>query len=192
MKKLSLIILLVSILSNLSFSQENYNNIANDRKINLFIGANISSYKGTKDYDLNYSGNVGLQAGIVYNFKIIENLLLGSGIIIENRGANYQNSYISTIGDYRQDLLKQSLIALNVPLNIIYAVRFKDDGVLKLNIGPYGTYFLSGKQKAVDRDNHLPFFNTRAGNRDLTLGNDETNDLKRFDFGSNIGLRYYI
>lgn len=192
MKKSLLTVTLIICLGSFSFSQEIKNDRSKNRNLGFRIGTSVASYKGGQDYDLDYKKNIGFHLAMVYDFKITKHLLLGSGIIVQNRGANYFREYEFPPGFYKKYDWMQSLITLDIPVNIIYALKIKDHGTLKLNIGPYGTYHISGKQRAHDIYNYLPIFNTKAGDRDLVFGNAETNDLKKFGFGANIGVRHLL
>lgn len=73
---------------------------------------------------------------------------------------------------------------LEIPLNVCYSFGSCKDGGLFVFGGPYLGYALSGKQKI----SYLAFDTTTT----VKFGNDSTSDMKRMDFGLNLGVGYQL
>jgi hypothetical protein len=139
------------------------------------IGLNFSVLPNNTEYIINQHIYNGYHLGAISEFRLFEHLFLQPGVLISNKGSEYNvgnNSFSTTTG---LSSFQFSGFYADIPLNLIYKY---DLGAFKLFLvaGPQVGYGLTGK------------WTTSYGtSSNVHFGNDSDDDLKPFDFGINFG-----
>ncbi len=134
-----------------------------------------------------FSNLAGFNAGLFADVNI-KQLTIEPGIFYTNKGYN-SYTYVTSNSEAGTYTFKaQGNITLNyleVPVNILYNIRFKQ-GKFFIGGGPYYGLALSGKSNVTTtsgNENEIPAVTNSGGN--ITIGNTAADALKRSDFGLN-------
>lgn len=135
------------------------------------------------------SSVVGFKAGGVVDVPIVAGLHFQPGLFFLTKGSE-TNTDILDLGTVVVTNKRSSikLNALEVPLNLVYNLNFKNGGALFGFAGPYLGYNLSGNEKYTFKVGDKI---TAEGTNTKLIGS-EANQLKAFDYGANIGLGYKL
>jgi hypothetical protein len=108
---------------------------------------------------------VGFHVGVISEFNLAGKLFLQPAFLYSTKGSKYS---------VMESEATISPAFIEIPVNVVY--KF-DSGSMKffLEAGPYFAYGIGGKEKS---DNETT---------DIKFGSGESNDLKPFDFGLNLG-----
>ena len=134
-----------------------------------------------------FSNLAGFNAGVFADVNI-KQLTIEPGIFYTNKGYNSYTYVTSNSGAGNYIFKAKGKIALNyleVPVNILYNIRFKP-GKIFIGGGPYYGLALSGKSNVTTtsgNENEIPAVSNSGGN--ITIGNTANDALKRSDFGLN-------
>lgn len=135
------------------------------QKIGIKAGLNMA--KGQYDYtgtSLSTSNLMGFHAGIIGEVSLTDALYFNTGALVSQKGTKF--SIIGVNVDF-------PITYVEVPLNIAYKY---DLGAAKIfgQVGPYAGFGLSAKMKGGGEEEEMEF-------------GSEEDQLKRIDFGVNIG-----
>ncbi len=120
----------------------------------------------------------GFHVGAVVDHSITDILAIETGLMLETKGSKIKASAIGgTTGE-----AVTNIFYLDVPVNLKASYDFGGIGIYGL-FGPYVGFALSSKDK------YTGDFESAAGmsEYDNKIGNSDTDDLKRMDFGLTMG-----
>lgn len=160
-------------------------------RFGLKAGVNLATYSGTGASDLNYKSNVGYSVTGYGDFAVGNNFFIQPGISLQNKGAKIESS--GTVGGTTvTGTLKQNVMALEIPINVVLRIPTGDAGAVQINAGPYIGFNLSGKNKYTGTYTNSALAGTTYKDNDLKFGSTKTDDLSSIDFGANVGLAYRL
>jgi hypothetical protein len=133
------------------------------------IGLNMAkeSYEDS-GISLNLDNKAGLLAGVIYEYSLSEQLYFGSGLLFSQKGGKIED------GDSK---ITETLNYIDIPFNLVFKADLKGPKLL-VEAGPQIGVGISGKDKYE--------YMGASENEDIEFGSDE-DQLKRFDFGLNLG-----
>jgi len=149
--------LVISLASNAQFS------------IGIKAGLNFSEITYNA-YNLSIPQNyyTGLQVGIISEIPLCENFYFQPGVFYSQKGSEFLMTGLE---------VQISPMYVEIPVNGLYKIKLGSKKIL-LFLGPYIAYAIGGS--------YNPSFEyNRAG--DIKFGSGENDDLKRLDFGLNLG-----
>ena len=174
MKKTLFILLLSILFAGTSFAQV---------KVGVTVGLNSSSFSETGDEAEEYNYLIGLQAGLVVDFKITEIVSVIPELLFSQRGA-YQ--LFEQVGNAKNTQKNYCILNyLQLPLNL--AANFKVGQSSKFTVfaGPYAGYLLNAQQKIETEIDGEKTTETE----DIKIGSGKE-EMKALDYGINIGAGY--
>ncbi len=134
------------------------------------IGLSYSSFVG--DFT-NTKVMPGAFFGGILNFNVHEAYSFQSGLLLSGKGTTLEYSEVDD---------DQMLISyLELPFNNILTVN-AGAGVMQFFAGPYLGYALSGRYKYLEEENNMI--------EKLPIGTSESDEIKPFDAGINIGIGF--
>ncbi len=138
------------------------------QEFGIKAGLNLSNMLVKDDnttYSDDYDMKIGFHVGVTAEFPLAELFSFETGLLFTQKGYKYDGAW----GDYALNLYY-----LEVPL-LGKATYDLGDVMLYGQLGPYVGFGLAGKFKSDDEE------------EDIDWGSDDDDDLKRLDFGLNIG-----
>lgn len=160
----------------------------------LFVGLSINNFTGKDAKDLDPKAGFHIGAMVRYYFVgdffgeavlaiaskgYKEKNTYSSGRIWDDDGANY-DGYLST---------KYTSYNIDIPILIGYKFAINDDVNLKVKVGPYLTYAVSGKKKTTGYKTTYPDIHsseTEHINNETKI--DDMKKFKRFGYGIHAGI----
>lgn len=135
------------------------------------------------------SSVVGFKIGGVVDVPIVAGLHFQPGLFFLTKGSE-TNTDILDLGTVVVTNKRSSikLNTLEVPLNLVYNLNFKNGGALFGFAGPYLGCNLNGSEKYTFKVGDK----TTAEGTNTKLVGSEANQLKAFDYGANMGLGYKL
>jgi len=182
MKKVSQILILFVLVA---FAKESFS-----QEFGVKAGLNFSNMLA-KDNDVtlsdDYKSKLGFQFGPVVEFPFSDLLSLETGLMFTTRGFKTEDSG-SSFGVDWESKRSVNVNYLDIPINLRAGF---DVGSMRIygNFGPYIGIALSGKYKSE----YTVAGDTEEDDEKLDIGSDKgEDDLKRTDFGLNIGAAVAI
>jgi hypothetical protein len=167
MKKILLAVVCLATISLNAIAQLNFAGVVG---LNL---ANLSSKSGGSAVSTDM--NAGFHFGVVGQMCFGEKICFMPGLIYSMKGATQKGNGMTD---------KININYLEIPLNIRYCFHGCNESGLFVFAGPYLGYALSGKQT-------LDVTGSGSASESLKFGSD-SNQVKRMDFGVNIGVGYNL
>ena len=161
-------------------------NIANFRQSYL----DASNSRKSEETDL----KLGVKAGANVNIPLGHRLVLQPGLFYSIRGFKREESdaYSATINETEKENV--TLHFFDIPLNLQYEFNDPGEGRLFVGVGPFLSVAFSGKNlysRSYSGTGTLP--SSVDTNISLKFGNDyPSNDLRRFDFGGQVNVGYFL
>ncbi|MGE8430442.1 MULTISPECIES: porin family protein [Sphingobacterium] len=146
----------------------------------LRAGVNIPKYSfenGSSESNTGFFVTGYLDAPISPNFSI------QPGLSLQNKGGKYSATVNSATGE-----LKQSIMSLDIPVNLVAKLPTGGSGNFFIGAGPYVGFALSGKNKFEASSNN----SSAKSEWDVEFGSGSGKDLKRTDFGVNFLAGYQL
>lgn len=165
-------------------------NVSYAQILGVRAGLNLSNMLDKDDEGTNsndFKMKPGFNVGPTVEFPINEMFSFESGLLLSTKGFKYDEKG-SDGGETYEYNLKSNLLYLDIPLT---GKAYFDVKVAKIYgaLGPYIGIGLSGKVKSED----TYMGQTDSFNDDIKWGSDqETDDLKRLDYGLTIGAGVLI
>ena len=179
-----------SALNNTGFSKDDHTKFEKE----LYIGVSMNNFTG--DDIKNSDMKVGFNAGVTARYYVVNNLFLEGSLGISTKG--YKSDNKSSSGSYWDDegpnydgsiSEKYTSYNLDLPILVGYMLTVNDDFNIKLKVGPYLTYALSGRLKkegylTVYEDIHSSA--TEHINKETKIS--DMNGFKNFGYGIHAGI----
>lgn len=148
------------------------------------VGANFANqlWKDNDDtYSDDFKMNLGINGGITAEFPINDMIAFETGLMLNSKGFKIEETE-DILGTTFTLTTKTNLLYLDIPLNLKAGI---DMGGAKLygTFGPYVGFGITGKVKMKLEGGG----ETEEDSEDIEWGSDDDSDLKRLDFGLNIG-----
>ncbi|WP_333866316.1 porin family protein [Sphingobacterium sp.] len=146
----------------------------------LRAGVNIPKYSfenGSSESNTGFFVTGYLDAPISPNFSI------QPGLSLQNKGGKY-----SATSDNATGQLKQSIMSLDIPVNLVAKLPTGGSGNFFVGAGPYVGFALSGKNKFEASSNNASV----KREWDVKFGSGDGDELKRTDFGVNFLAGYQL
>jgi len=146
----------------------------------LRAGVNIPKYSfenGSSESNTGFFVTGYLDAPISPNFSI------QPGLSLQNKGGKESVSSGSSSGEF-----KQSIMSLDIPVNLVAKLPTGGSGNFFVGAGPYVGFGLSGKNKIKGNVGDLG----TEGETDVKFGSGDGDHLKRTDFGVNFLAGYQL
>lgn len=186
MKKLYAIIFIFSLSIFSVIAQDNLS-----KKFKIITGVNLASqfidqpeFKGSSAFttNLHIAGFIDLAVSKKISFQ--------TGLSFSGKGAEYDykgTGVDPTFGPYNFTYKgSTNIMYLEVPLNGVYKIKN-----IYFGAGPYFAYALSGKKKInTIAFNSLGTLNLPADEGKVEIGNSQTDDIRRIDYGVNCLIGY--
>jgi hypothetical protein len=136
---------------------------------------------------------LGFNAGVTAEFDISDVFAFQTGLILNQKGFKLENSYTEQ-GVSVDTKTKMSVMVLDIPLNAKYKMDLGGN-TLYFAAGPYIGIGLSGKAKveasaagfSQETEDDIKFGSEEGSYNDQTGEYTEGDDMKRLDFGINVG-----
>jgi len=184
MKKLLLsssVLLLVTV----AFAQKKMKD--EDTRFGIKTGINFSTFSGKGIYEKSdYKNNMGFNVTVFGDFGIGNNFFIQPAVSLQNKGSKSGDAVFTA---------KQSVMAIEVPINAIFRIPTGDAGAIQINVGPYIGFNISGKNKYTGNipstSSSTPTYNGTL-EQNMKFGNEMNKDLSRIDYGANFGLGFRI
>ncbi len=145
--------------------------ITNAQMLGIKGGVNFANMSfSTSGMDISPKSIVGLHLGLVFDFKMQENLNFNAGFLYSLKGCKFKGSLIDGASSANDGTLTFNYF--EIPLNFAYKFPINDKSKFFIQAGPYLAYAMSGKDK------------TGSETQDIKFGN---NQWKRFDYGLGFG-----
>jgi len=140
----------------------------------LRAGVNIPKYSLDNE---STESNTGFFVTGYLDAPVSPNFSIQPGLSLQNKGGKWTPGSSSEI--------KESVMSLDIPVNAV--AKFPTgSGNFFIGAGPYVGFALSGKRKGEIGEGDVKI------ERDLNFGSDDTDDLKRTDFGVNFLAGYQL
>ncbi len=160
----------------------------------LLAGVSLNNYVGEDTDD--FSMKIGFNVAFAARYYFLDNLFLESGLGFATKGYKYE--LISSSGQYWDyDGLnydskvekKMSTYNLDLPVLIGYRFNLTDDVNLKVKVGPYVTYALSGELTTKGYNTVYPnIHESETEHFDYSYKIKDLDDFKRFGCGLSAGI----
>lgn len=136
-------------------------------QIRTIVGFNLTSVElNIAGTDVESQGATGIHYGIIFSMQVNDNFAIQPGIMFTSKGSSYQ---IDTVD------ISISPIYIEVPVNL--SLNFGTDAVgVTIFTGSYVSYGIGGTK-----------IESGGEAKEIAFGKDESNDLKHFDIGLNLG-----
>lgn len=155
---------------------------AQDFSFGARIGMNVANIGGDwKDLQVGeVSSKLGLKAGVVACFPLVDNIYLEPGAFFSMKGSRSEISATDTKTFCNLDYIE-------IPLSGVYKYEINSNLSVRGHLGPYFAFGMCGKTKTkidgkVDKDSKVGNF--KDGKNKAGISN---NDYSSFDFGLNFG-----
>lgn len=176
--------------NNTGFSKDDHTKFEKE----LYIGVSMNNFIGDdiKDSDM----KVGFNAGFAARYYVINDLFLEGSLGISTKGYKSENK--SSSGYYWDDeglnydgfiSKKYTSYNLDLPIMVGYKLTVNDDFNIKLKVGPYLTYALSGKLKEEGYWTEYEDIHSSATehiNKETTIS--DMKGFKNFGYGIHAGI----
>jgi len=120
----------------------------------------------------------GFKIGGVANIPVASEFYIQPGIFFTTKGGEQE---VSILGLTTNTTTHVNYI--EIPINALYRFSFDHAGALFISAGPYAGYAVNGETRTV-----APFIGKVKS--DIDFGNNQNDEMKRFDFGLNAGIGY--
>lgn len=179
-----------SALNNTGFSKDDHTKFEKE----LYIGVSMNKFTG--DDIKNSDMKVGFNAGVTARYYVVNDLFLEGSLGISTKG--YKSDNKSSSGLYWDDegpnydgsiSAKYTSYNLDLPILVGYKLTVNEDFNVKLKVGPYLTYALSGKLKEEGYWTEYEDIHSSATehiNKETKIS--EMNDFKNFGYGIHAGI----
>jgi hypothetical protein len=159
-------------------------------RFGIKAGVNLPTYSGSGVFDnVDFKSNTGFHITAFGDFPISNSFYIQPGVSFQNKGAKISSSATSgtttSTGTW-----KQSVMAIEVPVNAMYSIPAGGAGAFQITAGPYIGFNIGGKEKTSGSFSTTGTASTSESERDLEFGSDAGDDLKSIDFGGNVGLAF--
>lgn len=151
----------------------------------LRSGLGLSNFHfSAKDKDLAKSSNDATKSFLSYaatafvEFGIAKNLLIQPGVSLINKGSKTEEKS----GDIT-NTIKFSILAVEVPINVIYRYPLNDRIALQFNGGPFASFNVAGTARLTEKTPQ----GSDSNSEDLKFGSSEDSNLSSTEFGFNVG-----
>lgn len=179
-----------SALNNTDFSENGHTKFEKE----LYAGVSMNNFTG--DYDENSDIKIGFNAGITARYYLVKDLFIegslgiatkgyksrvmsSSGLYWDDEGPNYDGSISTVFTTYNLDL----------PILLGYKLSVNDDFNIKLKVGPYFTYALSGKSKRKGYwTEYEDIHSSATENIDEETKIGDIDGFKNFGYGIHAGI----
>lgn len=138
--------------------------------------ANIAQNFKNSEEESDTKNLVGFSFGGIVKYELNEKMEIQSGLMLSRKGCktDYKDEWESS-----EDKMKVTW--LEIPFNLAYKINN-----FQIYAGPYMAFGLSGKYESEESEGD----NTISYSNDLKFGNSDSDDIKGFDYGLNLGLGY--
>lgn len=189
MKKIKVCALALCISSAL-FAQTNDTKIEKE----VFAGLSMNGFTGS-DAD-NLDMKTGFHAGVTARYYLYESVFLEGSLGLATKG--YKSGSFETSGQYWLDddanydrSISRKYTSYNIDLPILagYKLSVNDDLNIKIKVGPYLTYAVSGKEKVSGKDVYYPDIHSSETlyiNEETKIG--DMDGFKNFGYGIHAGV----
>ena len=179
-----------SALINTDFSKNNHTKFEKE----LYVGISMNNFTG--DDIKNSDMKVGFNAGVTARYYVVNDFFLEGSLGISTKG--YKSDSESSSGSYWDDegpnydgsiSTKYTSYNLDLPILVGYKLAVNDDFNIKLKVGPYLTYALSGKLKEEGYWTEYEDIHSSATehiNKETKIG--DMNGFKNFGYGIHAGI----
>lgn len=179
-----------SALNNTDFSRNDHTKFEKE----LYVGISMNNFTG--DDIENSDMKVGFNAGITARYYVVNDLFLEGSLGISTKG--YKSDSESSSGSYWDDegpnydvsiSTKYTSYNLDLPILVGYKLAVNDDFNIKLKVGPYLTYALSGKLKEEGYWTEYEDIHSSATehiNKETKIS--DMNGFKNFGYGIHAGI----
>ena len=128
--------------------------------------------------------NVGLRAGLVADFGISDNFSIQPGLQFVMKGVRNEFTVDLPGAPNTEYQEKMNLNYIELPIYLQYKTREDGTGFM-VGAGPYFGYAFGGKIVSQIND-------TEVGDRELSFGDNNNDDIKNLDVGVGVNLGYML
>lgn len=165
---------------------------AQDLKMGLHVGGNLSGYTGGKQYIIyDKSNKVGYEIGADIQYFLKNKISIASGISLLQTGGKFSvmSSYTSSIGHGETEFpaVNTKALSLEIPLKFGYDISLCNGFALTPNVGVYGRYGVSSikdKVKIIGDKTNYKWDSYKDFNKDM----HHIDAFKKFEYGVLIGI----
>lgn len=151
------------------------------------LNQQLDNYEGETTYN---QGKVGFYGGLQGDWMLNKNWSIQPALIYTMKGGQQERnfSYMGNEGLMHdvQVKNKNTLNYIQLPLNIVYKIPVGESGSVIVGVGGYASalLFADAKYKAKNEINgNAVEAQSEEKHRKITIGNETTDELKRFDSG---------
>lgn len=163
-------------------------------EVEVFVGLSLNNFVGKDSKNLDMS--TGFHAGILGRYYFVKNTFLECSLGIATKG--YKSEISTSSGDYWVDeganydgesSTKYRTYNLEIPVLIGYNITINDYTNIKIKVGPYMTYAISGKLKTKGYNTVYP--DIHSSETEYIEDETDISDIKglnKFGYGLQTGI----
>ncbi len=151
------------------------------------LNQQLDDYEGETTYN---QGKVGFYGGLQGDWMLNKNWSIQPALIYTMKGGQQERnfSYMGNEGleHHVQVKNKNTLNYVQIPLNVVYKIHVGESGSIIVGVGGYASALLFADAKYTVKNEingNAIALQSDETHKKLTIGNDATDDLKRFDAG---------